>query len=600
MQDISVSVIVPVFNVEKYINQCLDSLLGQELNSLEIVVVNDGSTDRTSEIVGEYSRVHDAIRLISQKNQGLSAARNVGMSVARGEYLGFVDGDDWVHESMYRAALDRAIDSNADIVITNGQLYNEGTGELSPIQDFRVWDSLKARNSDLIFSPSAEPDLFMLDTSACKRLYKKRFLQSLDFQFPPGKIFEDVSTHYKLLLNTELVALLDEQFYFYRTNRPGRITAKSDESLFNIFDVMDQVIEDLNRKDADIVIWANYIWFQNWVLRWLRDQISSNFSIEFDRRCFQISKKFKQGSLNLFKEKFIDDRLAIDFVTKQVNNTLCRAEKPGDEMQRKMSDRTTLHLGNDPEGLFSADPHTFMPDVWGWVCMQYNIHSVLDIGCGMGTNLAWFDEYGYEVLGVEGHPNAVAASLVPGRIIQHDFSKGPWSPERKIDLCICTEFAEHVETEFEQNWMVAVDQCKFLLLAAAPPGQGGYHHVNEQPDEYWIDRFKLRGFVQDVEITEMLRATCARKPAPWGRNTLMFFQNCKNSTQLNGIPQRDLRNPRTLQRGENGLELKLEKLQLQNKALNNQLIAVRSSGSWKITAPLRWLLGIVKGEGSRK
>ena len=194
--------------------------------------------------------------------------------------------------------------------------------------------------------------------------------------------------------------------------------------------------------------------------------------------------------------------------------------------------RGTLHLGNDPEGIFNPDPHTFMPDIWGWICVNFNIKSVLDIGCGMGTNLAWFDEYGFEVLGVEGHPKAVAASRVPGRIVQHDFSKGPWSPEREFDLCVCTEFAEHVEAEFEENWMVSLDKCKYLLLAAAPPGQGGYHHVNEQPDEYWIRRFQSRGFVWDSDITNRLRSTCTRKPAKWGRNTLMFFSRKTFQTAL--------------------------------------------------------------------
>jgi SAM-dependent methyltransferase len=241
-----------------------------------------------------------------------------------------------------------------------------------------------------------------------------------------------------------------------------------------------------------------------------------------------------------------------------------------------------------------------MPDIWGWVCLHFNIRSVLDIGCGMGTNLAWFDEYGYDVLGVEGHPNAVANSLVSGKIIQHDFSKGRWSPESGIDLCICTEFAEHVEPEFEENWMIAVDRCKFLLLAAAPPGQGGYHHVNEQPDEYWIKRFKSRGFVQDIEVTKMLRATCARKPAPWGRNTLIFFRNENRQQQITGVGRHDLRELASAQYEAVDIEQKLDQLRSQNKVLIESLAKVHSSGSWRITTPLRWLLGVIKDVGSQK
>jgi SAM-dependent methyltransferase len=263
----------------------------------------------------------------------------------------------------------------------------------------------------------------------------------------------------------------------------------------------------------------------------------------------------------------------------RVNDELGTQEESKDGPPTTLSRKDTLHLGIDPEGIFNKDPHTFMPDIWGWLCMRYGIRSVLDIGCGMGMNLAWFDEYGFEVLGVEGHPNAVAASLVPGRITQHDFTQGPWSPERNFDLCVCTEFAEHVSAEFEENWMVAVDKCKYLLLAAAPPGQRGYHHVNEQPNEYWVKRFESRGFVHDPEITSKLRNTCKRKPAPWARNTLTFFYR-------GGQSGHTLREQEMVQ--------ELQKVRFRNVALEGQLAAIYASDSWKLTAPLRWILELIR------
>jgi hypothetical protein len=79
--------------------------------------------------------------------------------------------------------------------------------------------------------------------------------------------------------------------------------------------------------------------------------------------------------------------------------------------------------------------------------------------------------------------------------------------------------------QYEPNWMAAVDRCAYLLLAAAPPGQAGYHHVNLQPDSYWIERFRERGFEHDERVTRILRKTCDRKPASWGRSQLLFFRN---------------------------------------------------------------------------
>jgi glycosyltransferase involved in cell wall biosynthesis/SAM-dependent methyltransferase len=519
-----VSVIVPVFNVGRYIAQCLDSLLMQSLRSLEVIVVNDGSTDGTASIAARYAETYDHVRLINQENQGLSAARNRGMQAASGNYLGFVDGDDWVHPAMYKAMLRKAVGTRADLVITNGYHYSDRTKELKPIQDDKVWASFKDKNCEVALDPRREPDLFMLDTSACKRLYKRQFLDRLGFTFMYGKIFEDVPTQYKLLLNTHAVALLDRMFYFYRTDRPGRITSYSDETLFHVFDVLAAAISDLREKQADEVIWANYIWFQSWVLRWLRNQIDRAHSTAFDSRTHEIGAAFPPEAVEVFGKKFASERKAVDFVKAQVGGGPGSTVKLPPPKVKRQGPKATSHLGNDPIGFFNKDIHTFTPDVWGWICLQYGVRSVLDIGCGIATNLAWFEEYGFEVLGVEGHPRALNASLLPGKVVKHDFSKGPWAPDRSFDLCLCTEFAEHVEAQFEENWMVAVDKCAYLLLSAAPPGQRGYHHVNEQPDAYWIDRFQSRGFRHDPAVTRMLRDTCKRKPASWGRNQLMFFE----------------------------------------------------------------------------
>jgi len=592
----SVSVIVPVYNVEPFVTQCLESLVGQSLDNMEILVVDDGSTDGTPDIIKSFANRYGSVRVFTQENHGLSAARNLGMSAAQGEFIGFVDGDDWVDERMFETLFAMAINCQADIVIGNGQLIDHLTGETKPIQDTHGWTSLKSQHEDLFLSPGKEPDLFMLDTSVCKRLFRREFLKSLCFRFPHGKIFEDVPTHYHMLLNTESVALVDQELYFYRTNRPGRITARTDETLLQVFEVMQQVIDDLNRYDANLTVWANYIWFQSWVLQWLRNQIIPEFAGEFDRMCYEISKNFKESSLKVFEEKFNANQRAMNFVTKQVNNRVRDIKRRKGAIPKKLASDSTLHLGNDPEGIFNADPNTFTPDIWGWICLRHDIRSVLDLGCGMGTNLSWFAEYGFDVLGVEGHPNAIATSLVPDKVIQHDFSKGPWSPERKFDLCICTEFAEHVEEEFEENWMVAVDKCNYLLLAAAPLGQGGYHHVNEQPDEYWIKKFESRGFVQDSEITSKLRDTCARKPATWGRNPLMFFHKDTNGGDSTNISHADHHAPESRHHKNTLPSNDLATLRLQNDVLKNRLANVYSSGSWKMTAPLRWILGMFRGK----
>jgi SAM-dependent methyltransferase len=178
------------------------------------------------------------------------------------------------------------------------------------------------------------------------------------------------------------------------------------------------------------------------------------------------------------------------------------------------------HLG----GYFEdGDINTYTPDIWGWLLMQYDIKSVLDVGCGTGVNMRWFKNMGCDVVGIEGCPDAIARRKC-SPIIQHDYTKGPLRMDGEFDLCISTEFVEHVEQQYEENWFSSMQSAQRILMSHAIPGQGGYHHVNEQTGIYWIRRFSEYGYVCCLDISRRMRATVARVPAPWGRNTLMLFK----------------------------------------------------------------------------
>lgn len=186
---------------------------------------------------------------------------------------------------------------------------------------------------------------------------------------------------------------------------------------------------------------------------------------------------------------------------------------------------TPTHLGGAyPEG----DGNTWMPDVWGYLIVKYNVKTVLDIGCGYGHAMKWFSEFLVHAVGIEGDPNAVNGTKLPGHSFLHDFTLGR-PPERIIkradlfDLAWSAEFLEHVEERFIQNYMDAFRQCRFACVTHAEPGQVGHHHVNCQTDDYWIHQFAQAGFIHDPKETEILRRT-DRWKAGWGRRTLMFFK----------------------------------------------------------------------------
>lgn len=189
-----------------------------------------------------------------------------------------------------------------------------------------------------------------------------------------------------------------------------------------------------------------------------------------------------------------------------------------------MKNEDLRHLGGY---LNDGDPYTWMPDIWGYLVIEYRINSVIDIGCGKGHNLSWFKSMNIKICGIEGHPDAIKNSVIPDDVTMHDFSKGPFIPKNKFNLALSTEFVEHVDQKYEENWMTVLDHCDYFLMCHAVPGQGGHHHVNEQTSEYWIERITSKKFSYNEKLSRRFRDTTKRMPTKWGRNTLLFFEKIK-------------------------------------------------------------------------
>jgi len=173
------------------------------------------------------------------------------------------------------------------------------------------------------------------------------------------------------------------------------------------------------------------------------------------------------------------------------------------------------HLGGYVPG---GDPRTWCPTVWRVLCPPKG-GSVIDVGCGEGQALRWFQEAGCEVLGIEGmkqwDPN----------IIQHDYTLGPYDPVIDFDLCWSCEFLEHVEEQFIPNFMATFKRAKRVAVTAAPPGQDGHHHVNCQPQEYWIKVFEEQGFTYNAQLTMETRAPLRSVNNFWGKNGMIYERN---------------------------------------------------------------------------
>jgi Methyltransferase domain len=190
-------------------------------------------------------------------------------------------------------------------------------------------------------------------------------------------------------------------------------------------------------------------------------------------------------------------------------------------IRRRGRTRENEHLGG--AFLNAPDANTYLPDVWTYLIDRYAVKSVLDVGAGVGWSTKWFADQGLLALGVEGWPEALEKSQCRDRIVAHDYTRGPFVPTMPFDLGWCAEFVEHIEEEHIPNFMASFQACSYVCMTHGEIGQIGYHHVNCQSTDYWIEKMGQYGFDYDAAETANLRATDTQKN-PWGRKTLTFFR----------------------------------------------------------------------------
>jgi glycosyltransferase involved in cell wall biosynthesis len=304
--EVFVSVIVPAFNMELYVDQCLRSLFEQTVDRLEVIVIDDGSTDLTREIVESLTPPDGkSLRLISKPNGGLSSARNAGLRAAHGRWIGFVDADDWVASTMYSVLTSEAESAGADLAIARNVRANPTLGTQEPSLDITRWNELIASHGRRV-NPRNCPDLFTLDVSACRRAYRRAFLEKIGFAFVDGVIFEDVIASYQLLFRASLVVLIDESLYFYRVGHQGQITASKDHAVLDILRVFNMVIDELWNHSASTELWANFICFQGWYILWLCAQVSDEHRGAMISGAARMARRFPPDGLIRFRQKFAD------------------------------------------------------------------------------------------------------------------------------------------------------------------------------------------------------------------------------------------------------------------------------------------------------
>lgn len=293
---VKISVVVPVFNTERYLKKCLNSLINQTFKDIEIICVNDGSTDSSLNILNNYSKKDERIKIINQENSGPGASRNNGLAECKGEYVSFVDSDDWISEDLFEKTYEQLKSDNLDMIMFPSVTYDEESGQYDENNDYYNLNSLKKGFSNKIFN--CEDRLFGIPTDPVNKLYRRELLFKNKIKFPEEIYFEDNVFFFDVYLKVERCAVNWDVNYF-RRYREGSITNRADDKYFDLIEVYTLIVNIFKES-------GNYEKFKYPLLHFLinifilnYNTIESQYKKEFYKMIGQFFK-----DLNLSNEEF--------------------------------------------------------------------------------------------------------------------------------------------------------------------------------------------------------------------------------------------------------------------------------------------------------
>ena len=236
-----VSVIVPVYNIEKYVSRCVESLLAQSFGDFELLLVNDGSTDSSLEILKEFEQKDPRIIVLTKENGGLSDARNYGMKHAKGDYLQFIDGDDFVEPTLLEKCITKLDETKADMVIFDYNQYYVETNTKERISNH--FDENK------IYTLKETPTLLTnMMNAAWNKMYRRSLFIDNQIEYPVGYYYEDLGTTYRLISRARGIVFIKEPLVNYLQDRPGNITQQFNKRIYHIFDMIELLIDDYKKQ----------------------------------------------------------------------------------------------------------------------------------------------------------------------------------------------------------------------------------------------------------------------------------------------------------------------------------------------------------------
>ena len=299
------TVVIPVYNVEKYLKRCIESILIQEWKHYDILLVDDGSTDNSPQICEDYAKAYDIISVIHKENGGLSEARNTGISNAEGEYVYFLDSDDWIEPNTFSDLAEVIESDQYDIISFNPEFVKSE-------HDIIKSDSKRTKR---LTGKEALIDMFsygFITGFATDKIYRKALFTKNTIQFPVGKYYEDLGTNYKLFLAAKKVYATNQKYYHYLIDNPDAITQSwNEKKLRDMFEFYKEVFysdfvrSQLNQEELHI----SQLYYVNGLTHILASLYKTKLHKHYSEITSEVKQELENNKITYSEVKSIPNRI---------------------------------------------------------------------------------------------------------------------------------------------------------------------------------------------------------------------------------------------------------------------------------------------------
>lgn len=295
-----VSIIVPVYNIEEYIDRCVKSIVSQTYRNLEIILVDDGSKDHSGAACDMWALQDSRIKVVHKSNGGLSDARNAGINAATGQYIAFIDGDDEIHSEMIQRLYGIMQSSSADISMCRIQKYE-------PTRIFASREFISDKDCAEMTSIEAIKALFLdkIDCSACPKLYKSSIFSEISF--PIGKTNEDFAVMYKVFEKAEKIVYISDLLYHYIQREGSITTTPFNEKQFDKYDNCVEMMEYVMENLPQVIEEAKFYYYKH-TMYLLKKLCIDGLYKEYSCRFVMLIKTLRNGTWDIIRSKWLTSK----------------------------------------------------------------------------------------------------------------------------------------------------------------------------------------------------------------------------------------------------------------------------------------------------